>query len=137
MSPTEISFISGETAWQDIYGFRTGKNKTAPYEKDRTWFAVPGNGVYPIIAADDATHSRVRRTLSHAFSDKALREQERIIQSFVDLLVHRLKEQVEQHRPVVDMSQWYDFTTFDVITDLTFVNQHTASATTNTTLGSI
>lgn len=27
LSPNEVSFISGETAWADIYGFRTGKMK--------------------------------------------------------------------------------------------------------------
>lgn len=120
VSPTELSFISGETAWQDIYGFRTGKNKTPPYLKDRTWFPAAGNGVYPIISADEATHSRVRRTLAHAFSDKALREQEGTIQSFVNLLVHRLGEQIEQSTPIVDLSRWYNYTTFDVISDLTF-----------------
>ena len=27
MSPNEVSFTSGETAWPEIYGFRTGKMK--------------------------------------------------------------------------------------------------------------
>jgi hypothetical protein len=38
LAPNEVSFISGETAWPDIYGFRTGKYKnTGPYLKDWTW----------------------------------------------------------------------------------------------------
>lgn len=38
VAPNEVSFISGETAWQDIYGFRIGKHKNiANYDKDRTW----------------------------------------------------------------------------------------------------
>jgi hypothetical protein len=38
LTPNEVSFISGETAWQDIYGFHTGKNKkSGPYLKDMTW----------------------------------------------------------------------------------------------------
>ncbi|KAL1644258.1 hypothetical protein SLS61_008860 [Didymella pomorum] len=38
VAPTELSFISGETAWPDIYGFRTGKHKnTGAYLKDPTW----------------------------------------------------------------------------------------------------
>jgi hypothetical protein len=41
VAPNEVSFISGETAWQDIYGFRTGKHKhTGPYLKDRSWLYV-------------------------------------------------------------------------------------------------
>lgn len=120
VAPGEVSFISGETAWQDIYGFRTGKNKTGAYLKDRTWFPLPVNGTYSIIAADEATHSRMRRNLSHAFSDKALRDQESLIQGLVDLLVHRLHEQVQEKVPAVDIMRWYNYTTFDVITDLTF-----------------
>lgn len=38
LAPNEVSFISGETAWPDIYGFRTGKYKnTGAYLKDRSW----------------------------------------------------------------------------------------------------
>ena len=38
LAPNEVSFISGDTAWPDIYGFRTGKYKnTGAYLKDRTW----------------------------------------------------------------------------------------------------
>ena len=38
VAPNEVSFISGETAWPDAYGFRTGKYKgTGPYVKDQSW----------------------------------------------------------------------------------------------------
>ena len=38
VTPSEVSFISGETAWQSIYGFRVGKSKnTGYYLKDRSW----------------------------------------------------------------------------------------------------
>ncbi|OCK84504.1 isotrichodermin C-15 hydroxylase [Lepidopterella palustris CBS 459.81] len=121
LSPTELSFISGETAWQDIYGFHVGKNKTPPYLKDRSWFSVPHNGAYSIIAADEAAHPRMRRNLSHAFSDNALREQESLIQGYVDLLIHRLDEQSkESPNNAIDMVKWYNYTTFDIIADLTF-----------------
>ena len=119
-APNDVSFISGETAWQDIYGFRTGKNKTNPYQKDRAWYITPVNGVYGIITATTEAHSRMRRSLAHAFSDKALREQEGILQSYIDLLIHRLRDQVEQGKPEVDMTRWYNYTTFDIITDLCF-----------------
>ena len=120
LAPGEVSFISGETAWQDIYGFRTGNHKTPPYLKDRTWFPKPMNGVYSIIGSDEALHTKLRRNFSHAFSDKALRSQEGIIQGFVDLLVHRLHEQVQEGVAAVDLMRWYNYTTFDVIADLTF-----------------
>jgi cytochrome P450 len=119
VTPNELSFISGETAWQDIYGFRIGKHKTGPYLKDQSWFAPGPKEAYALIGADETMHSRMRRNLSHAFSDKALREQERLMQRLVDLLVQKLYEQAEDGN-AVDLMRWYNFTTFDIISDLTF-----------------
>lgn len=120
VAPNEISFISAETAWPDIYGFRTGKYKnTGPYLKDHTWFPKQPNQVASIITAGEEAHSRIRRNVSHAFSDKALRSQEPLIQSYVDLLIQRLDEHANQGK-TVDIMRWYNFSTFDIITDLAF-----------------
>ena len=121
LAPNEVSFISGETAWQDIYGLRVGKCDHGAYLKDPNWFPLPPNGVNSIIGANEADHARMRRLVSHAFSEKALRSQEYIIQLYVDLLVQRLHEQIHgKAKGIVDMVRWYNFTTFDVIADLTF-----------------
>jgi len=48
----------------------------------------------------------MRRSLSHAFSDKALRGQESLIQSYVDLLVQRLGEHAAEDTDV-DIRTWY------------------------------
>lgn len=61
----------------------------------------------------------MRRNLSHAFSDKALRQQETLVQGYVDLLVHRLGEHATEGKEV-DIMRWYNYTTFDVIADLSF-----------------
>jgi cytochrome P450 len=82
----------------------------------------------------------MRRNLSHAFSDKALRQQEPLIQSYVDLLVHQLGEHAAKGENV-DIMHWYsmclppcilplsllivnpaktDYATFDIISDLSF-----------------
>ena len=120
VAPSEVSFISGETAWQDVYGFRTGKHKdTGAYLKDRAWFPKPVNGVWSIITSDEADHSRLRRNLSHAFSDKALRSQGPLIMSYVDLLIYKLGQHAENGEPV-DIMSWYNYTTFDIIADLSF-----------------
>jgi cytochrome P450 len=120
VAPTELSFISGETAWPDIYGFRTGKYKdTGAYLKDRAWFPKPLNGVYSIIPSLEADHSRLRRNLSHAFSDKALRAQEPLIMSYVDLLIHKLSSFAEKGEEA-NIMRWYNYTTFDIIADLSF-----------------
>ena len=73
LSPNEVSFISGETAWQDIYGFRTGKHRgQLTMQKDPGWYIQPPSGSKSIIIANDEDHSRFRKTFSHAFREKAL-----------------------------------------------------------------
>lgn len=121
LSPNEVSFTSGETAWPDIYGFRTGKLKGhANMQKDPAWYAPATNGADSILRANDEDHSRGRRALSHAFSEKALAEQEVLVQSYVDQLIDRLKEVTSASDEPVDLTKWYNWTTFDVIADLMF-----------------
>ena len=87
--------------------------------------------------ADDDNHSRQRRTLAHAFSQKALLEQESIIRGYVDLFIAKLKPFAETGTPA-NMCDWFsalapmfifenrpadispDFTTFDIIGDMAF-----------------
>jgi cytochrome P450 len=83
---------------------------------------TPGdNGIYSILSANDADHARYRRLLSHAFSRTALREQEYLPMAYIDLLVRRLGETLSSSKKgcaVVDMVQWFNFTTFDIVGDL-------------------
>lgn len=104
-------------AWKDIYGHR--KHGTASLFKDPKFYILGPSGP-SIISANEADHSRERRLLSHAFSEKALREQETLIQTYVDLLVERLDGEIAAARETVDMVRWYNFTTFDIIGDLAF-----------------
>jgi len=74
-----------------------------------------------IITANDADHSRLRRVLAHAFSDKALREQESLIQSHVDMFLEQLEQ--DSKDPLagkINLADWYNWYTFDVICDLSF-----------------
>ncbi|KAL8772206.1 MAG: hypothetical protein Q9194_004677 [Teloschistes cf. exilis] len=109
ISPDELSFISA-SAWKDIYASRQGNPN--PFTRDLGIYA----GVKNILTANDADHSRMRRLLSHAFSDKALRDQEPIIQTYVDNLMTGLRNQ----RGNVNLADWFNWTTFDVIGDLAF-----------------
>ena len=76
------------------------------------------NGVWGILGARRAQHARFRRLLSHAFSEKGMREQQKTIQEFVDLLIERLQQNASKDS--VDMVQWFNWTTFDVIGKLAF-----------------
>ena len=83
-------------------------------------FYVEGPYGTNLINSGDAQHSRERRLLSHAFSEKALRDQEDLIQSYVDLLVERLNGEISRSREPVDLCRWYNYTTFDIIGDLAY-----------------
>jgi len=121
ISPNEVSFISIETAWQDIYGFRTGNNKQqATMLKDPVWYPLPGNGVPSILMANDKDHSRGRRLLSHAFSSDAVANQEVLVQKYVDAFISRLGEIPLRDNGIVDIQEWFRWTTNDITTDLLF-----------------
>ncbi|EKG16038.1 Cytochrome P450 [Macrophomina phaseolina MS6] len=70
-----------------------------------------------MISASREDHSRQRRAFGYAFSERALREQEPLVQQYVDQLLSRLQEKAGQ---VVDLVRYYNYTTFDIIGDLTF-----------------
>jgi cytochrome P450 len=108
VSPNEVSFISGETAWQDIYGFRTGQHKGQQNMlKDPVWYPKSSNGAPSLLQSDDEAHSRGRRILSHAFSEKALAEQEPLLQRFVNMLINELREIAASNDGPQDIADWY------------------------------
>ncbi|KAL8715846.1 MAG: hypothetical protein Q9220_000513 [cf. Caloplaca sp. 1 TL-2023] len=113
VSPDELSFIS-PAAWKDIYGTRQGGIN--PFAKD----AILHTGIDSIVSANDADHSRMRRLLSYAFSDKALREQEPVIQVHIDELMMGLKKHIKGSEGRADLAAWFNWTTFDIIGDLAF-----------------
>lgn len=66
--------------------------------------------------ANPSDHARMRKLVSHAFSETALREQEPILTQYFDLLLSRLKGHLGgPTHGKVDIMSWYNFTTFDII----------------------
>jgi cytochrome P450 len=116
ISPNELSFSNPE-AWAEIYGHRQRKPNM---QKDEDMYTPPLFGPKSIITSDDAGHAHYRQLLAHAFSDKALRAQESILMSYVDLLIKRLYEMGNNGNSPLDMVKWYNFTTFDLIGELSF-----------------
>ncbi|MCJ1378123.1 hypothetical protein MMC17_001219 [Xylographa soralifera] len=113
--PNELSFV-GHAAWQDVFGCRP---ELPPPHLTIKW----PNGVPPlptIVNTED--HTRQRRIVGHAFSDRALREQECLLQKHSDALISRLTDQARHQKSYldIDICSWYYFTTFDVIGDLCF-----------------
>lgn len=115
VSPNELSF-DNEVAWKDIYGSRPGHKN---FHKDPIHVGsidlTPG--VSTITMANDADHARQRRALSHAFSTKALLEQEYIVKSYIDVFSEKMRGFAKQGTPV-NLVDWFAYTTFDIIGDM-------------------
>ena len=63
----------------------------------------------------------MRRLQSHMFSEKALKAQEPLITGYVDKLISRLHQQAKKPQTTtVDLVKWYNYTTFDVSSIITF-----------------
>jgi cytochrome P450 len=113
VGPNELSFTDAQ-AFQDIYGFKPpGKPAN---DKDPKFYDFASLEDRSIINAYDADHSRTRRVFSHAFSDKALREQQPLLMKYIDLMGVKMKEMVEREPDAkVDMVKMLNFTTFDIM----------------------
>ncbi|KAJ8117186.1 hypothetical protein OPT61_g1560 [Boeremia exigua] len=124
IAPDELSFISPD-AWRDIYGHGHGHGKGARGSvppKNWTWYTGTSYGVSNMVEDEDsAEHARVRRIFKPAFSDRALKEQEPLFKKYVEQLVGNLSKVVREHPwTSVDMVKSYNYTTFNVMGDLTF-----------------
>ncbi|KAJ5652677.1 hypothetical protein N7507_010103 [Penicillium longicatenatum] len=118
VAPDELSYASGE-AWKGIYGHAAGGKKVT--EKDTRFYGPSFNGAPDIIRADGPNHARFRRNFSHAFSDRALREQQSPICRYVDMLVEKLQVTIkEDPEAKINIVRLLNLTTFDIMGDLTF-----------------
>ncbi|KAF3395109.1 Isotrichodermin C-15 hydroxylase, partial [Talaromyces pinophilus] len=118
-APDDVSFIT-VSAWKSIYGH--AKPGHSNFQKDRRIYRGTLTSASNILIANDNDHSRMRRLLSHAFSEKALRSQEDTVEHYIGKLIAKLKGLAESgpEGEVVDMVRWYNFVTFDLIGDLAF-----------------
>ena len=115
LAPNELSFINAQ-AWYDIYDRHQGRPN---FPKNPLWMAPGDDGIDSILSANGADHARYRRLLSHAFSERALRQQEQLLQSYIALLIQQLRIRASSaESAVIDMVQWLNVTTFDIIGDL-------------------
>lgn len=111
----DVSSISSD-AIKEIFGHKTGKDRE--FEKDTVRFYTPSEHPH-IINGNNGEHKRIRRLLSHAFSEKALRNQEDVMDRYVNLFIDRLRTRALEGT-IIDIVQWYNFATFDLIGDLAF-----------------
>lgn len=117
IAPGQLVFKDAR-AWKDIYGRRAaeGRYELPTYTRHYDPMERPPS----IISSERELHDSIRKTISPAFSDKAIRAQERHIGQYVDLLVDKLSDQCKAGPSRVNMADWMAFCTFDIIGNLTF-----------------
>ncbi|KAM0799194.1 cytochrome P450 [Usnea florida] len=115
VAPDELSLID-PSAWKDIMAAHKGRPLM---QKDPLALIRSTTNAESIInVVSDGEHSRMRRVLAHAFSEKAMREQEPLIQEYIDLFMKSLHTAAAKGPQ--NMVSWYEFIAFDIIGDLTF-----------------
>ncbi|KAI2473609.1 cytochrome P450 ClCP1 [Annulohypoxylon bovei var. microspora] len=117
IAPNELAFCDPQ-AWKDIYGHR--HNGAPELPKYEYFYRAVDNMPRGIINAFRDEHATLRRQLSHGFSERSMQLQEPIIGSYVDLLIRRLQEQCQGGTVSLNMREWLNWTTFDIIGDLAF-----------------
>lgn len=120
IAPNELSFANPD-AWDDIYSMKDGANPEA-FKKCELWHGnlEPGpSSVFTTI--DFRAHGRIRRFMDPAFSEKAVLQQEPIVQSYVSIFIDRIRERSSSSgRTTVNIVEWINFTLIDIIGDLCF-----------------
>lgn len=122
-APDEVSF-SDAAALPDIFVHRPGHT---PFMKNQKFVSPPAGQSHSMVTTpSEDDHARMRKVLNYAFTEKALKSQEPIIQTYVQLMVDRLRETVDAEEKnkgegsIVNMLDWYNFFFFDVVGDLGF-----------------
>ena len=116
VAPDELSFTN-PAVWRDVYP----KNFLRPREyKDKP----PGKDAENLISANEIDHTRFRKILAPAFSERAAQEQEPLIRRYIDALMLKLHQEIQNDSTnssaVIDVLKWLNYTAFDVIGDLTW-----------------
>ncbi|KAL9093396.1 MAG: hypothetical protein Q9159_000250 [Coniocarpon cinnabarinum] len=117
IGPNELSYAATD--------LQTWKTITARKPKEMLK-NLGGSGIAPspagrpgILEADTRDHARMRKSISPAFAERALRGQEQYINVHVNRFMSIVSEQATSNS-AIDIAKLFNLTTFDVIGDLSF-----------------
>ena len=119
MSPNELSFASVES-WKAIYGHPAAGKQTMTKSD---FYQMYGAGFRsPCIGSeqDSQRHGQMKKSLSAAFSTKALAEQERIVVMVIDDFVTRIGQDGGPGTGGLNMTKWYEMCAFDILGEMAF-----------------
>lgn len=107
--PNRLSFATPQ-AYRDIYGHvKHGEKRFLKNE----WYELDEPRI--VRVRDPVVHAQQRRALSHAFSARALRDQEAVIQKYVDQLMDQIANLGSNGKEPVNMTRAWNWLTFDII----------------------
>ncbi|KAI1202685.1 cytochrome P450 monooxygenase-like protein [Nemania serpens] len=123
ISPNELSFSTPQS-YEEIYG--QGSKDKKKFLKTEFYDVSK----IPRITSvrDPDAHARQRKAMSYGFSTKALRDQEVLIHEYVDMFIRQLANLGESGRKGVNVSEAYNWLTFDIIGELSFGESFNAVA---------
>ncbi|KAL8937574.1 MAG: hypothetical protein Q9211_003610 [Gyalolechia sp. 1 TL-2023] len=118
----DVSFAR-EDAYNDIHLRRSGQ--LALDENPIYLSAPPSPPDNMIITADHGAPTRIRKVMSHSFTENGLEAQEPIIESYVSLFIFRLRKkaaspELKGQGNVVDIIDYFHYVAFDIVGDLCF-----------------
>ncbi|KAH8712078.1 benzoate 4-monooxygenase cytochrome P450 [Phaeosphaeriaceae sp. PMI808] len=120
IAPNELSYTDS-AAWKDIYSTRPGQ---LVFPRNPTWFRkMTPDEPNSILGPHEEDHARFRRAFSHSFSDKSLRDQAPVVESYVDTFIDQLSAPVSGRKwteKTVNLEHWLNYLTFDISGDLSF-----------------
>jgi cytochrome P450 len=112
--PNELSFTH-EDAWKDIYSKRESSRPPQWHGK------LPGVDANTLVSAPAPDHARFRKAFGPGLSESSVRSQEPVITRYIDKLVGILRRESkrgEENNIPVNLAEWINFTTFDIMGDL-------------------
>ncbi|KAL9084269.1 MAG: hypothetical protein Q9159_005314 [Coniocarpon cinnabarinum] len=117
IAPNEVSFTTAD-AWRTIYG---SSGHDGAFPKNPVWHPCTPGYTNSISTANAEDHVRIRRVLAKGFDGDAFRRQGPVLDATVDQFMERLQARVlERPDDPVNMTQWLNFCTFDVVAMLGF-----------------
>ncbi|EEH11073.1 benzoate 4-monooxygenase cytochrome P450 [Histoplasma capsulatum G186AR] len=111
IASNELSFAHAQ-GWRDIYGTQAKLQMAKPASG-----IEEQEGAQSVVTAEGDTHVRQKRMLATMFTERMMKEKESLFISHADLLVKRLA--MLEGQPVA-LGDWYNFATFDMMSDLLF-----------------
>lgn len=117
VAPNELSYVDAQ-AFQDIYGRRKGG--LYPFPKDPNFYERAPNGVHYLSTAPDEIHPHMRHLISRSFSDRAVQEQEAIVQGHTRKFLKIITSLTSESHCTMEIGCYISWLTFDILTDLGF-----------------